>query len=86
MPSQHYARSVDVAKIDTRLHLPAGATRPPRKRAPSAAELRAFVARLEKEARERAPKRAMRSRRSHAFPTLSRPGIRAQLLSKAKKK
>ena len=75
------------AKIDTRLQLPAGATRLPRKRAPSAAELRAFVARLEKEARERAPKRVMRGRRSGAFPRLSRPGIRAQLqLPKAKKK
>ena len=44
------------AKIDTRLRLPAGAT--PRKRAPSAAELRAFVARLEKEAQAQAPKGA----------------------------
>jgi hypothetical protein len=43
------------ARIDTRLQLPAGATRAPRKRAPSAPELRAFVARLEKEARARAP-------------------------------
>jgi hypothetical protein len=74
------------AKIDTRLELPAGATRPPRKRAPGAAGLRAFVARLEKEARERAPTRAMRGRRSGAFATLSRPGIRARLLSEAKKK
>jgi hypothetical protein len=72
------------AKIDTRLELPAGAT--PRKRAPSAAKLRTFVARLEKEARERAPRRAMRGRRSGALPTLARPGIRAELLSKAKKK
>jgi hypothetical protein len=73
------------AKIDTRLELPAGATRPPRKRAPGAAELRAFVARLEKEARERAPTRAMTARRSGAFPTLARPGIRAELLSREKK-
>jgi hypothetical protein len=73
------------AKIDTRLELPAGATRPPRKRAPGAAELRAFVARLEKEARERAPTRATRGRRSGAFAMLSRPGIRAELLSRAKK-
>jgi hypothetical protein len=43
------------AKIDTRLQLPAAATRPPRKGAPTAAELRKFVARVEKEARERAP-------------------------------
>ena len=46
------------AKIDPRLQLPPAATRPPRKRAPRAAELRAFVARLEKEARARAPKGA----------------------------
>jgi hypothetical protein len=74
------------ARIDTRLQLPAGATRAPRKRAANAAELRAFVARLEKEARERAPTRAARGRRSGAVATLSRPGIRAQLLSEAKKK
>jgi hypothetical protein len=75
------------AKIDTRLQLPAGATRLPRRRAPSTAELRAFVARPEKEARERAPKRAMSGRRSGAFPTLSRPSIRPQLqLPKAEKK
>jgi hypothetical protein len=47
------------AKIDTRLQLPAGAA--PRKRAPSAAELRAFAARLEKEARARAPKGAKKA-------------------------
>ena len=74
------------AKIDTRLELPAGATRGPRKRAPSAAELRTFVARLEKEARERAPTRATRGRTSGAFPTPARPGTRAELLSRAKKK
>jgi hypothetical protein len=73
------------AKIDTRL--PAAATPAPRQGKPTAAALRAFVARLEKEARERAPKRAMRGRRSGAFPTLSRPGVRAQLqLPKANKK
>jgi hypothetical protein len=54
------------AKIDTRLQLPADATRPPRKGAPRAAELRAFVARLEKEARARAPKGAKKAR--HPFP------------------
>jgi len=74
------------AKIDTRLELPAGATRPPRKRAPGAAALRAFLARLEKDARERAPKGAMRARRSGAFPRLTRPSIRTQQISKAKKK
>jgi hypothetical protein len=51
------------ARIDTRLQLPAGATRAPRKRAPSAAELRAFVARLEKDARTRAPKGAKQALR-----------------------
>ena len=36
------------AKIDTRLQLPAAATRAARKRAPTAAELRKFVAQLDK--------------------------------------
>jgi hypothetical protein len=63
------------AKIDTRLQLPAGAT--PRKRAPSAAELRAFVARLEKEARERAPKRARKVGRSRFIRWTPRAGRRA---------
>jgi hypothetical protein len=49
------------AKIDTRLQLPTDATHAPRKGAPSAAELRAFVARLEKEARARAPKGAKKA-------------------------
>jgi hypothetical protein len=40
------------AKVDTRLSLPAAATRAPRKGSPTAAELRAFFARLEKEAGE----------------------------------
>jgi hypothetical protein len=44
------------AKFDPRLPLPTGAARAPRKPAPTAAGLRAFVARVEKEARERAPK------------------------------
>jgi hypothetical protein len=44
------------AKIDTRPSLPAA--RAPRKGAPTASALRAFVARLEKEARERTPKGA----------------------------
>jgi hypothetical protein len=74
------------AKIDTRLELPAGATRPPRKRAPGAAALRAFLARLEKDARKRAPKGAMRARRSGAFPMLTRPSTRTQQISEAKKK
>jgi hypothetical protein len=54
------------ARINTRLQLPAGSTGAPRKRAPSAAELRAFVARLEKEARARAPKSAKNA--LHRFP------------------
>jgi hypothetical protein len=44
------------AKVDTRLELSAVPTRRPRKRGRSAAELRAFVARVEKEMREGAPK------------------------------
>ena len=44
------------AKIDTRLSLPAAA--PARQRKPTAAALRAFIASLEQEARERAPKSA----------------------------
>jgi hypothetical protein len=46
------------AKTDIRqsLSLPASATRPPRKRPPTSAELREFVAGLEKEMRARAPK------------------------------
>jgi hypothetical protein len=44
------------AKVDTRLELPAAPMRRPRKRGGRAAELRAFVAGLEKEMRERAPK------------------------------
>jgi hypothetical protein len=54
------------ARINTPLQLPAGSIGAPRKRAPSAAELRAFVARLEKEARARAPKGAKNA--LHRFP------------------
>jgi hypothetical protein len=54
------------AKVDTRLHMPAAATRAPRQRKPTAAALRAFVAGLEQEARERAPKRARKVGRSRA--------------------
>jgi hypothetical protein len=54
------------AKIDTRLPLPAAATRPPRK-APLSPALRAFVARMEKMTRERRPKGAKRDRRFRAF-------------------
>jgi hypothetical protein len=50
------------AKIDMRLPLPA---LPPRKPASTAARLRAFVARVEKEARKRRPKGAKKGGRSH---------------------
>jgi hypothetical protein len=52
------------AKVDTRLPIPAAATRAPRQRKPTAAALRAFLAGLEREARERAPKRARKVGRS----------------------
>jgi hypothetical protein len=52
------------AKIDTRLPMPAAATRAPRRRKPTAAALRAFVAGLEREARGRAPKGARKARRT----------------------
>jgi hypothetical protein len=54
------------AKVDTRLPMPAAATRAPRQRKPTAVALRAFVAGLEQEARERAPKRARKVERSRA--------------------
>jgi hypothetical protein len=50
------------AKIDWSLTLPATATRARRKPAPTAAGRRAFAARLEKKARERAPKGAVEGR------------------------
>jgi hypothetical protein len=62
------------AKIDTRLKLPAAPTRRPRKR--SAAELRAFVASVEKEMRQRAPK----IRKRPPLPRgLTRPQIRSDI-------
>jgi hypothetical protein len=62
------------AKIDTRLELPAAPTRRPRKR--SAAELRAFVAGLEKEMRQRAPK----IRKRPPLPRgLTRPQVRPDI-------
>jgi hypothetical protein len=65
-----------VAKIDTRLSLPAAATRPPRKRPPRSVELREFVARVEKEMREGAPKR----KKSPPLPRgLTRPQMRPPL-------
>jgi hypothetical protein len=56
------------AKIDTRLPLPAAAVRPPRQPKSSAASLRAFVARLEREARQRRPKGAKKGGRPRALP------------------
>ena len=50
------------AKVDTRLPIPARAAPSARKATPREAEFRAFVARLEKEARERGPKGAKRPR------------------------
>jgi hypothetical protein len=46
------------AKIDNLIPLPTRPPRPPRKPVPTAAGLHAFIARVEKEARERAPKQA----------------------------
>ena len=46
------------AKIDTSVSLPTTATRPKRIPKPTAAAHRAFIARLQKEARERVPKGA----------------------------
>jgi hypothetical protein len=55
------------AKIDMHLPLPAAPGRAPRKGTATAAELRAFVARMEKEARARRPKGAKRGRRLRAL-------------------
>jgi hypothetical protein len=63
------------ARVDTRLELPAAATRAKRKAPPSAAELRAFVASVEKEMREGAPK----PKKSPPLPKgLTRPQMRPQ--------
>jgi len=71
------------AKIDTRLPLPVAPKRAPRKGAPTASALRAFVARLEKEARERTPKGARTGGRPRALPK----DLRRQLqLLRAEKK
>jgi hypothetical protein len=64
------------AKTDTRLELPALPTRPPRKRPPTSADLRAFVARVEREMREGAPK----IRKRPPLPRgLTRPGMRPHI-------
>jgi hypothetical protein len=73
---------------NTRLSLPAAATRAKRKATPSAAELRAFAAGLEQEARGRRVKGARKDRRFRAPPKgMRRPSIRPQLqLPQAEKK
>jgi hypothetical protein len=56
------------AKIDTRLSVPVTGTRAPRKRAPTAVELRAFLSRLQKtRARTQTQKSAKPGRRLHAL-------------------
>ena len=60
------------AKIDTRLLLP----RPPRMPKPTAAALRAFIARVEKEAQERTPKGAKKGRRPRVRPLLLPHSVR----------
>jgi hypothetical protein len=70
------------AKIDTRrlpLLATARAMREPRKPAPTRAGLRAFAARLEKKARERAPKGADKGRARMATKR-SRPDLMTPLL------
>jgi hypothetical protein len=77
------------AKIDPPLPLRAAPKRAPRKQAPSASALRGFVARLQKEARERTPKGARRrGGRPRPLPKDSGgPTTRAQLQRlRAKKK
>jgi hypothetical protein len=65
------------AKIDTPLPLPTRPARAPRKLALTAAGLRAFIDRVEKEARERAPKGVekarARMRRNRARPPIMPP-------------
>jgi hypothetical protein len=76
------------AKMDTPLALPAAPKRAPRQGTPTASALRAFVARLEKEARERTPRGARRrGGRSRALPKDLEPTTRSELqLLRAKKK
>lgn len=63
------------AKIETHLALPAAAARALRKPAPTAAGLRAFVARVEREARGRRPQVAKKGRRSRGLPKYLRRHI-----------
>jgi hypothetical protein len=63
------------AKIDMRLPLPAAAARPRRKAAPTSSALRAFVARLEKEARQRRAKGSKQTTRSRALPKHRPPRV-----------
>jgi hypothetical protein len=69
------------AKMETPLPLPTRAGRAPRKPAPTAAGLRAFVARLEKEARERAPKDAEKGRARMKRPRPDFARLKQQLAS-----
>src|SRR5262249_36241928 len=73
------------AKIDTRQALPAPATRPPREPAPTKAELRAFVARLEKEAGERRPRGARKARRLRASPPRNPLAVRREARERRRK-
>jgi hypothetical protein len=61
------------AKIDPGAGLPAAARRARRTGAPSQAELRAFVARLEEDSRARAPKAATRPKRARPLRIRARP-------------
>jgi hypothetical protein len=66
-----YTRFAKIDKIDTRLQLPAAATRAPRK-APTARALRALIASLGKDVRARRAKDAMKARRLRARRKRSR--------------
>jgi hypothetical protein len=72
------------AKMDMPLPLPTRAARAPRKPAPTAAGLRAFIARVEKEGRERAPKGRTRMRTKRPRPDFAR--LRQQLASASAEK
>jgi hypothetical protein len=71
-------RAPRFAKTDIRLalSLPSSATRPPRKGAPSAAELRAFVAHLRKETLERSLKGMKKGSGSRRPPKYVKRGMR----------
>jgi hypothetical protein len=73
------------AKVDTRLPMPDAKSGPPPKPATTAAELHAFLARVQKEARERRPKGRRKGRRLRAPPKYVRPGIRLRAASDTKR-